>query len=277
MPDDSSNTADDLPEAYQGDRLFRGALDWQHNAVVDYWSLEADSYARGYKNGADYLVEVVLRDPTKRDVLVFPIVFLYRHYLELRMKDTIVYGEDLLGLPERFPAGHRLDELWRRCRTILERVLRHELQGELDKAEQYILEFAMKDVSSEAFRYPTNREGNPALPFGIVNLRHFRDVMAELASRLDEFSEDIFHRRRETRSANRIEYRGHNVHLRSERLERDRWSPVAMVFWDFGENGLQQKILSASNHTFSTREDADEHASVLAMKWINQKIGPKAI
>lgn len=277
MPDDSSDTADDLPEAYQGDRLFRGALDWQYNAVVDFWSLEGDSYARGYKNGADFLVERVLREPTERDVLVFPIVFLYRQYLELRMKDTVVYGNDFLRVSESFPDGHRLDELWRRCRAVLGKVVPSESREDLDQVGRYILEFSEKDLNSQAFRYPTDRQGEPALPFGIINLRHFRDTMAWLAGRLDNFSGEIFERRRAIRGANRIDYRGYNVALRSEQLKGDRWSPVAIVFWDFGDNGLEEKILSESGHTFSTRGEADEHASRLAIKWIDKKIVPKVI
>lgn len=273
MPDDTNDSADDLPESYQGDRLFRGALDWHHNAVVDFWSLEWDSYARGYKNGADCLVERVLREPAERDVLVFPIIFLYRQYLELRMKDTIVYGSDLLGSSEPFPSGHRLDELWRRCRSILEAILPGQTKEELDRAGLYVLEFSEKDVTSQAFRYPTDRQGEPALPFGIINLRLFRDTMAWLAGRLDNFSEEIFERRREKAGTNRIDYCGHKVASRSEQAEENKWSPVAKVFWILDGSILEERILSQDGRTFSTRGEADEHAAYLAMRWVDEKLG----
>jgi hypothetical protein len=63
------------------------------------------------------LVQRLLDDPDgtagERDTLVLPILFLFRHYLEIRFKDIIVYAEVLLGQPAKWRQGeHNLRSLW---------------------------------------------------------------------------------------------------------------------------------------------------------------------
>ena len=56
---------------------------WQNEDMALYGLRE------GYKNSADELVEIVLKngsDTRKLDTYVFPIVFLYRHSIEISLK-----------------------------------------------------------------------------------------------------------------------------------------------------------------------------------------------
>ena len=48
-----------------------------------------DSYATGYKEAADAIMERIIADPAWIDTYLYPVMFLYRHYLELRMKEII--------------------------------------------------------------------------------------------------------------------------------------------------------------------------------------------
>lgn len=43
----------------------------------------------GYKLAADLLVEEVAAETWRKDVLIYPIVFCYRHYLELILKSLL--------------------------------------------------------------------------------------------------------------------------------------------------------------------------------------------
>ena len=79
----------ELPPPRKGDRLFRDDLsDYHNNACL---SLGGDPfpYAEGYRRAAEILVHYVNDNGQDQDFLVFPILFLYRHHLELAMKRII--------------------------------------------------------------------------------------------------------------------------------------------------------------------------------------------
>lgn len=113
-PHDDRNSAAEL-----GDVVFQESPDWRNNARLDLGSNRWEIYAIGYMRAADILVARVLESQHELDFLIYPIVFLYRHYLELRLKELIVAGRELLDLPPDLRQVHRLDVLWVSCRKIL--------------------------------------------------------------------------------------------------------------------------------------------------------------
>jgi len=182
-----------VPEPRKGDQLFKSDADWWHNAVLTNldsgWSL----YAEGYKSAADFLVKHVKDARPGPRFLVFPIVFLYRQYIELRLKEIIRDGNRLLDSPEAFPQHHRLDDLWEQCRRILEQVWPEGPAEHLDAVEECIHQFSQVDPTSTAFRYPTDAKGKPSLP-GLrqIGLRTLSEVMARIGTLLDGASIGIF-------------------------------------------------------------------------------------
>jgi len=182
-----------IPEPGIGDQLFKSGEDWWHNACLGYlgdegWFL----YADGYKRAADLLVEYVKDARVEQDLLVYPTVFLYRQYIELRLKELIRDGNRLLDSPEALPQHHRLDQLWEQCRRILEQVWPEEPAEDLDAVEECIHQFSQVDPTSTAFRYPTDRNGKRSLP-GLrhINLRNLSEVMARIGTLLDGASTGI--------------------------------------------------------------------------------------
>jgi len=74
-------------------------------------------YSLGYREGARQLVNHVLGKYSDQDTLIFPIVFLYRHHVELLLKRLIVVASSVvdrhLTTAELKHLGkHRLDLLW---------------------------------------------------------------------------------------------------------------------------------------------------------------------
>src|SRR5204863_73884 len=76
----------------------------------------------GYKMAAERLIELAKDEPYKSDYIVFPIIFLYRQYLELRLKQLVLDGSRLLGIPADFPKTHRIDLLWESCKPVLNKI-----------------------------------------------------------------------------------------------------------------------------------------------------------
>ncbi len=79
----------------KGDKLFAPGDDWENNACVNHLDSEL-AYVEGYYLGGDKLIEYVLATKRDQDFLVYPITFVYRHYLELSFKRIRRMGFRLL-------------------------------------------------------------------------------------------------------------------------------------------------------------------------------------
>lgn len=189
---------DDSGPLEKGDTLFRNDdKRTQHDvengyAYHDFRKNHFFGYALAYKEGADRLVEALAEDGYSQHELVLPVVFLYRHYLELHLKELIIEGRKALGQPaDAIPTGHNIFKLWNELKPILAQIqakpydLRKE---ELLAVEACIKEFSEVDERSEAFRYPVNKDGKPLLGkntrlanLRYIDLQHLAENMKKIA------------------------------------------------------------------------------------------------
>ena len=114
--DDEEDSASLPPR--KGDELFRSDLpDWENNACLNVMKGgDAIAYTEDYRRGAERLVEHVMEKGRDQDFLVYPIIFLYRHHIELALKRIIGHSpyilERVLTDSEKKHLGsHRLDLL----------------------------------------------------------------------------------------------------------------------------------------------------------------------
>src|SRR5438128_3349444 len=98
---------------------FKAHADWQHNACINNFMQFAE-LADCHIRSADSLVDSALIDHTLLDAHVYSICFLYRHGLELLLKDLVWKSHYALTGTKRFAknnwqelARHRLLDLWR--------------------------------------------------------------------------------------------------------------------------------------------------------------------
>ncbi len=180
------------PLPSKDDKFFTTAEDWWNNACLNYSPYGWTLYARGYKDAADLLVSYVEDGRRSQDTLVYPILFSYRQYLELALKELIKDARSLEGIDEPFTKTHRIDELWGVCQSLLHKISSDEPIEYLDEIGRLIDEFSKVDPTSMAFRYPEDRDGNPSLP-GIsnINLRNVKEVIGKIAIILDGASTQI--------------------------------------------------------------------------------------
>lgn len=189
--------SDERPYPKKDDTLFKGDLDIHLNADISHWNKDLSGYARGYKQAADLIVTKVIEGDPRASTftvsyLVFPLVFLYRQYIELRLKEIIFLGSRLNRDSHGFPKHHRIQELWKHARPYIERVC-GDSKETLDATEACIKEFSDLDHDGMAFRYPADREGKPHLPeWSVINIRHLAETMQRLGNLLDDASEVIY-------------------------------------------------------------------------------------
>ena len=132
----------------------------------------------GYKLAADLLVEQAEIEPSRKPKLVYPIVFCYRHFLELTLKAMLAeYGS--MGNMSRNWSHHKLEYLWGDYRTLLRNLgSDHPEEKGTDVVEHCISEFAKIDPFSETFRYPISRKGQPFdISHESIDLLQLRDTV----------------------------------------------------------------------------------------------------
>jgi hypothetical protein len=134
-------------------------------------------YGHGYKLAADMLCQKAL-DEYSVHTLIFPIVFLYRHYVELSLKETLHDASWFVADVMRTNPTHDLRTLWKNARGILPVVWPEAQPAQIDAVEACITEISEHDPRSMAFRYPFDKEENPHLEnLDSIDLRNLRDVM----------------------------------------------------------------------------------------------------
>ena len=136
------------------DKLFTSEEDWWNNSCLNYlpdgWAI----YTAGYGKAADIIVDWIGSEKHFQDALVFPVIFLYRQYLELTIKDLIRQGHKLLDIKQRFPKTHKIDELWKICERLVRKISPGDSGKELRQIGGLIGDFCRVDPTSMAFRYP---------------------------------------------------------------------------------------------------------------------------
>lgn len=141
-------------------------------------------YACGYKEAAERVYEswIALSD----DSLVFPIVFLYRHYVELRLKELLQSAERYLDLPREWQCNHNIVDLWGHLAQLLPRIFPDEPGADLRNAGRLIRELSEVDPFSFHFRYPEGKDARQHLDnLERLDIVSFADAMRRLSAFLD--------------------------------------------------------------------------------------------
>lgn len=146
-------------------------------------------YGYMYRESAERLMDLACEAPGLLNVHALPAVFLFRHYVELSLKDMIEDARELDDQPRGFPDSHGLARLWADLRVLLRRIGAEERAGDstlYDIVEEMIGELDAADPGSMAFRYPRGREqaGRPRLleeDYEYFDMRVFRAQALRLA------------------------------------------------------------------------------------------------
>ena len=142
------------------------------------WSI----YAHGYKRAADELVDKV-EGEAPDDVLILPIVFLYRHYVELTLKDLILRLVSLCGLhiePKQI-TGHKLPPLWELAKQHLHCV-KEEMQDKevVPALDKLIGELQDLDPDSMHFRYAVDKDFAEMVLPRSLSMKHLKETMEKI-------------------------------------------------------------------------------------------------
>ena len=184
------------PPPRKGDILFRtDPSDVRTNASLHSPGSEF-FYAKGYRTAARLLTEQVIETGIDKNVLVFPILYLYRHHIELILKHLTAVGAYLLDKELSKDetdklSKHRLDWLWNNFRPILEKVCKEvgwkpPTKEDIEGIHSYIRQMTDADPEGQGSRYAASKKGEPSMPhLTNFNIRVFADGMERLGNFLE--------------------------------------------------------------------------------------------
>ena len=157
------------------------------------------------KEAADHLVDWLVAGgrtgPMSGTHLTYPIMALYRHYVEVKLKGLLLDLQEWDGLakilsgendkqPKR-EFNHQILEIWSDVRKLLYQIdaseldiegVREQVDAKYDAIENRIKEFNDVDGQATSFRYPVKKNGEPTLgiPLSKSELLHVKGVVDAL-------------------------------------------------------------------------------------------------
>ncbi|MCC5074254.1 hypothetical protein VDR70_015815 [Xanthomonas campestris pv. campestris] len=174
--------------------------DWRNKAMLHYMPQESswNAYLLGYKEAADRLVRSIQDGQHGQDYLVYPILFLYRHWIEISLKALIQQCQLLAGIerPEQKrkmnpqeraerAQGHDLIALWGYLQSIVPQIYpAFETDADLiDGLSVAVAAFSHHDSSGDGARYPRALSGETTWKATTeINLRALAEHMAHAAT-----------------------------------------------------------------------------------------------
>lgn len=191
-------TYNDFPLPESQDKLFKDFNeDYRHNAIVRTGIDKFFLFSEGYKTAATKLFEQLDGSAFNANVLVYPLIFLNRQFLELRLKELICGLNFTISHEHKFSNGHDLKRLWDTYKNLVMQIGDNNIPDKttLQNTENLILEFNSIDPKSFSFRYPvdTTAERNPSLTITNIDLLNFMTSMKKLYNFFDTQSDMVFH------------------------------------------------------------------------------------
>lgn len=135
-------------------------------------------YALGFKRAAITLIDQVMTDEDQRDVpneLLYPILFCFRHFVELLLKQLIADYNELMGRVNKIPDKHDIKHLYQKVIPIIDDIIFDRLNNPKSKfkstftkndtknLKEVISVLDQYDPNGESFRYPIDRKGRATL------------------------------------------------------------------------------------------------------------------
>lgn len=185
-----------LTSLTNNDHFFKEPIEQYTAGWQRKWLESYSGYAERYKDAFNILNAVIPDSSYNKDHLAYPIMFLVRHVIELRLKELIQLcnGEivifhkkpkckllNLLDSPNKETKKqkeptHSLSSLWQE----FDSVYKGEKNKQYLKVGKLINELNRLDSKSDTFRYPIHKDGSPTSISEFVNIENFVNVFLKV-------------------------------------------------------------------------------------------------
>jgi hypothetical protein len=193
-----------MPWPKKGNKAFqgKGGGKFVQPKSIFFWPFP--QHASAFKTAADMVIDAYEAAPRAphHDEIIFPVAYLYRHSLELKLKNILEFALKL-GMVERAEADrvvneHDLAKLWTNVKRVITKRWKDADPTPVSAVEAIINEIHQLDPNSQVFRYASDRSGRlnryKRLPdlISVGNLRQTMDgVYTFLDCVLTDFIESL--------------------------------------------------------------------------------------
>lgn len=169
------------------DRLFKDEADLAYGAWLKNPANKYFLYSEGYKEVGQIIYNHCEKERYYANILVYPLVFNYRQFIELRLKELLTIGFKFLDVGRDFPDIHDLVQLWRIYRAeVLIKI--ETIEDEILNSVEHLMEqFEREDPKSMSFRYPFTKAPirKNTIKRETIDLGNFKEVIDRLIFFLD--------------------------------------------------------------------------------------------
>ena len=169
----------------KGDKLFISIPHegrWLPSGIKDIFKL-----SEGYRLSAVSLYQEIKKNEwINKQYLSSTMIFSFRQFLEVRLKELIYIGKRELLEDPQFKATHSLEDLFQTyAKEVLPKADPSFNKEMVSIVKKLIHEFNFIDPKSMSFRYPVDKELNPNHNLPNFDIDNFKDVMDKLANFFD--------------------------------------------------------------------------------------------
>lgn len=164
------------------DVIFKDEVSQDYSAWLKNPSNKFFLYSEGYKKAGEMLWTFCNENKFYSNTLIYPLVFTYRQFLELKLKELIIMGYRYLNVEKDFADEHSLMKLWLTYKNEILNSIENIDSKILDNVEKIISQFNTEDPKSMCFRYPVTRAPNrkESINRETIDLLNFKEVIDRL-------------------------------------------------------------------------------------------------
>jgi len=172
----------DFPWPKSGDRLLKSG--GQRTLAAHTLSNvgEVGLVAAGFKDAGDALIESIDRHG-RNDGLTLPILFCYRQYVELKLKEIIEKVHRFEETGDSYRRTHNIGQLWEAVKVDVIKNVADEEAESIEVVERCLMEIHELDERGDALRYPT------PLHFTQIDLGNLKAVIENISAFLDALAD----------------------------------------------------------------------------------------
>lgn len=180
-----------------GDKLFLDSQNAKHLDPLGYSSPGERSpigrwelYADGFRNAADRIVDSCEGHPWEDD-LIYPVLALYRHHIELQLKIVIKSASKGEEIKDWLYRTHDMERLWAKLNEVYPECHKWADPDWTTACSALLDEFSKHDPRSIAARYPIDKEKQTLETLERVDLQVLKTGIHKISHYLETIIESI--------------------------------------------------------------------------------------
>ena len=181
-------------DSYKSNSLFRPGSNTNLNACVGYngGPYSYFEYALGYFEAASAILDGIKTRTVRVDLGVYPMVFSFRHAVELALKHFVSALPKLFDESQELVLSHKLEPNWLLVRPYIRREEGFSPSETVPIIDQILKDLEYFDPRGEVFRFPEARSGEMHLgDAAIINVEIVGDAVKECERVMDFWNDRL--------------------------------------------------------------------------------------